>query len=758
MIVILTEKPSAARNFANALGGREGCYKGEQYKIVNSIGHIFEFCDPKDQVSGEKSDIYRIWDIENMPWDPNDFSWKKRKCKTRGIDGTLREIKAALSDASEVVIGTDDDPSGEGSLLAWEILIALKWQGKTSRMFFPDESPVNIQAAFSKRVPLSSDPLKDGDYVKADTRSKWDYLSMQFTRIATCIAGECGYRRILRNGRLKSVMVYMVGSQEDLIANYIKNPFYEIRFRDENGNSYAVDKEAAVRVADKGVLDLSAFRASEVIVDRQEIKKTVPGKLLDMAGLSAILAANGMKPEKCLQVYQKLYENQITSYPRTEDKKITPEQFYELLPFVDKIAEVVGVDKSLLTHRTPRDTHVARDAGSHGANRPGINVPRSLSELEQKFGEDAPKIYELVAKNYLATLAEDYEYLREKGHLTKYPDFKATVNIPRKLGFKKIFDATDEEDIVNENHSLGKIAEPYIYEGVNKKPEKPSIKWLIKKLERFNVGTGATRTSTVADVTNIKDPRVLMSEKRGALSLTENGKMAYCLLQGCKISSVEITEALFDTMGKIGRFEESPERILTEIADLVTHDIDAMQNNKTEFLKKFGRGSETSGPEKKYTGVFTPTGREVSFKKSWGGHEFTPQELSNLLEGKTITITCIGKDSTTYEVTGHLGEGEYMKRKYWGFIKDENNAAAEEKYTGVYTNGKKPKTVTFKRVWGGHRFTDEEIKALLAGYELTINYTKRNGEPGTATGSLRESKYKGHKYWGFKIKRNNKIN
>ena len=35
MELILAEKPSAARNFAKALGGKTGNYAGTEYKITN---------------------------------------------------------------------------------------------------------------------------------------------------------------------------------------------------------------------------------------------------------------------------------------------------------------------------------------------------------------------------------------------------------------------------------------------------------------------------------------------------------------------------------------------------------------------------------------------------------------------------------------------------------------------------------------------------------------------------------------------------
>ena len=78
--------------------------------------------------------------------------------------------------------------------------------------------------------------------------------------------------------------------------------------------------------------------------------------------------------KQVLDTYQKMYEAQVVSYPRTEDKNITPEQFNELLPLVDKIANVVGVDASLLTHRQPRSTHVTGGFGGNPSKTNGSAV------------------------------------------------------------------------------------------------------------------------------------------------------------------------------------------------------------------------------------------------------------------------------------------------------------------------------------------------------------------------------------------------
>ncbi|NKS04692.1 hypothetical protein GS528_27970 [Rhodococcus hoagii] len=59
----------------------------------------------------------------------------------------------------------------------------------------------------------------EGDYRKADFRSKWDMLSMQFTRVATRVAGS---NTVLRNGRLKSAMVVIVGDGLDAHNGYVR--------------------------------------------------------------------------------------------------------------------------------------------------------------------------------------------------------------------------------------------------------------------------------------------------------------------------------------------------------------------------------------------------------------------------------------------------------------------------------------------------------------------------------------------------------
>ena len=104
------------------------------------------------------------------------------------------------------------------------------------------------------------------------------------------------------------------------------------------------------------------------------------------------------------------------------------------------------------------------------------------------------------------------------------------------------------------------------------------MKWLTKKLEKYNVGTGATRTSTLAEIT-ANEERALMKENKGALTMTKCGEVSYALLANCQIASPEVTEKLFESMNEVGRFSRRSSDVINTVTDMVVHDMKAMQDN-----------------------------------------------------------------------------------------------------------------------------------------------------------------------------------
>ena len=607
MIGIITEKPSAARNFSTALGGMKGTYNGEEYVIVSAVGHLYQYCSPEKQVSDELAPKYKSWDIENLPWNEKDFMWIKEK--KDGAPAILKQMKGILKACDEIVIATDDDPSGEGEMIGWEILDGLNLLNKNiSRMYFEDETKKEIQNAFRSRKRLTV-MERDMDYIKAQYRSQWDMLSMQFTRVATACVGS---RAVLRQGRLKSVMVKMVGDALKALKEYKPKPYFLNKFKDENGVIYTNKDEPRY---DKKEDVPAKYHASDVIRDSMTMKRTAPPKLVDLAMLSSMLSSKGFKAKTVLDVYQKMYDDQVVSYPRTEDKAITQEQFYDLLPKVDAIAAVVGIDTSLLTHRVPRSTHV-KSGGAHGANRPGSNVPSSLDELK-RYGACAPYIYEILARNYLAMLAEDYEYESQKGHIKDDPAFVGTASVPKKMGWKLIYnegvDKTEDENA----KGLGFKADPFVAEGVNPKPPTPTMSWLTRQLEKNDVGTGSTRTSIYADVTNENAKYPLLIDTKGKLTMTQYGQMSYALLKDTFIGDVKATEALVQEIRDIASGKAEPDVCLQKVQRYVIHDMKVMKKNAAQTSLMLGNGSDNMSNAIS-TGLICPVCGSPMNRFDWG--------------------------------------------------------------------------------------------------------------------------------------------
>lgn len=770
---ILTEKPSAARNFAAALGGKTGSHSGVDYVIVNARGHLLEFKDPSEMVGADLADRYKAWDLAHLPWDAADFSWEREVRRVKGkadpdAKALLDQLKKTLSGCDEITIASDLDPTGEGDLLAWEIIDYLELHRKRfTRMEFLDEAPASIQKAFAGRRAVTSMETEPG-YRKAHFRSRWDLLSMQFTRASTKVSGAS---KVLRNGRLKSAMVVLVGDQLAAHNNYVKKPFFENRFRDENGIVYSDPETDRFESAEQVP---GGLHASPVVKDGVSRKKTTPPKLMDLAGLSALLSKKGHPAKKVLEIYQKMYEAQIVSYPRTEDKFVSTEQFNEMLPLVDKIARLVGVDPAVLTVRTPRKTHV-KNGGAHGANRPGTNVPASLAAIENDYGKLGREIYEVLARNYLTMLAPDYEYDQHRGHVKDYPSYTGTLNVPAVLGWKGVFDldaATAEDDAETEDGAgateLGTTAQPFVHEGYPPRPAHPSMTWLMKQLEKRSVGTGATRTSTYAEVTNNSTGRALMVEKRGGkLVLSEAGELNHHIVAGTNIGDLGLTERVFGQMAAVADGSGDADAFLGEVAGLVDADIATMGANVKKLPKEFTDRMTKAGLAREQVETFEVPqalwfshGDKVAktARRVFSGHRFTDDEVAALCRGEKIEITATSaKNGNEFTCGGKLVGSVFTAEsgKQYPRVAFAPEFTPRTDQTEVTWKGKKvrmkSKAWGANEHWAGHDFTAAEIETMVSGGEISFEAVSSKGNAYTAKGTFGESNYKGAKVYGFQL-------
>ena len=94
-------------------------------------------------------------------------------------------------------------------------------------------------------------------------------------------------------------------------------------------------------------------------------------------------------------------------------------------------------------------------------------------------------------------------------------------------------------------------------------------------------------------------------------------------------------------------------------------------------------------------------------------------------------------------------EGYELSIDLPGFKKDEIDRSGDPNYcTGLFKGNKQ---VTFKRVYGTYRFTDQECALLLSGAEIEIHDIQSSkGGTYSVKGKLKNYQFKGKKKFGFK--------
>lgn len=746
-IAILNEKPSQARNIAKNFGasGFRTTRNGDNIIIVHALGHLYQY-DTKDitkMVPSDKTDKYKSWDLKNLPWNANDFDWDKLVPRS-DVKDVLKNLKSVFSQCDEICIMTDVDPTGEGQVLGWEPIDKLGFSHKKiTRAYFSDETDkIQTLKAFDNRVTLK--PMKlDPEWKMGVFRQRWDFMSMQFSRITRNLGDG---RTNLPQGRLKSAIIRIIGDRLAEIKAYKKVPSYQVKFKDANGNVFT--KTDAEQYPKSGDVPIKDFKTGTVQMVGTQLKKTTPPALLTLSFLSSALEAKGYKTDEVLKTYQKLYENGFCTYPRTEDKFVTPDQFNQMLSLIDKIAGLVGVNPKELTHRTPRKTHV-KEGGVHGANRPGKNIPNSLQELSQ-FGPSAIDIYVLLARNYLATLAEDYEYEQQKANLIEYPEYMSSISVPKKIGWKSIYTDVSIDEESEDVKSFGRTADPFIHEGFPPKPAQPTMKWLMTqlakgskantgakkeaivkrteeilkmlnehghKVETSGIGTGATQASTYSDLTKAKKAKgkivthPMIKSVKGKLQLTTQGQMSYELLPDTYIGSLELTELVYAEMTAVKAGLLSMYKCLDEIEYFVKQDLRTMSEN-SEKMRKNLNIEVNNMADKKEKEVLVFEGKEWNVSREWGDERFTDQEWEDLKAGKTIEVTRISKKTKNpYTVLGKLSKQSFKGDK--GVVE----------YVGFENLGFAPRKEC-PDAFGEHTFTADEKAKLNAGETIYVEKLK----------------------------------
>lgn len=214
-MLILTEKPSVARDIAKALKGckeKQGYIDCGNYVITWAFGHLFEI--DTDSIAGKE------WKLETLPIFPKEFKLKLRK----GMGKQFKVIKKLLSEVDSVAIATDS--GREGELIAREILLMAGWKNwKNTFRFWTSEA---LTPEVVRKTLKNLKPAKDFDslYYSALARQHADWLvGINLTRLITLKSRD---KSVWSIGRVQTPTLKLIVEREREIKDFKPEPYYII--------------------------------------------------------------------------------------------------------------------------------------------------------------------------------------------------------------------------------------------------------------------------------------------------------------------------------------------------------------------------------------------------------------------------------------------------------------------------------------------------------------------------------------------------
>jgi len=480
--IVITEKTSQAKDVRAAVGSRYG-------DILPAEGHLLDLLEPEDVVPAWKR-------------------WAPILLRPEGLYGTrpaeggnkaakLKAIRDALLTAKRVWLATDCDR--EGQLIGQEILEHYNYRGQVMRVLFTAQDSQTIRDAFGRAKPNAEyAPL----YAAAVARRQADQIyNLSLTRTATVILGR-GARGVIGVGRVKTPTLAIVCKRELEIRNFVPQGYFEVvATATVAGGQFQMRHAPQERIVRREVAQTVVEAAQDfegALGVRVEDKRQGPPKLHDLPSLQKLCSSRfGWPASKTLEVAQELYDGQgkkIITYPRAEVRYL-PESLTSDVP---KIVAGLQAGKSFSAIPVPDPPTIRKgpsgsfhdkglEGASHHAVIPNVNTVDNLREVWPHLSVDEKKLFDVIARAYLAAVMPDFRYRQTTATLDVrgFP-FRAAARQPIELGWRAAFTESQPADEKGDEAQLL----PALRNGETTKLQNPTIEDKeTRPPPRYNEGT-----------------------------------------------------------------------------------------------------------------------------------------------------------------------------------------------------------------------------------------------------------------------------
>ena len=339
--LIITEKPSVARDIAAALGGfreDEGFFESDTYVLTWAVGHLFELLPPE-----EIDETYKRWTLDVLPIIPEQFQTKPKAGQTQRV----RLIKKLLQRDDVDAVVNACDAGREGELIFREIVEHFHSTKPIRRLWLQSMTEEAIRTGFERLRPGEE---LEGLAAAASARTRTDWLiGMNATRALTKRLKGRREKGAWSAGRVQTPTLALLVARELEVLAHVPRPYWRIvgNFEaggaaagppghEHQGNAYqgtwydpAVgdgDDEAR----DDRIFDETRARALAAAVEgrvgeaeetRKPSRESAP-PLFDLTSLQReAIRRFGWTARRTLSAAQRCYEqHKLLTYPRTDSR------------------------------------------------------------------------------------------------------------------------------------------------------------------------------------------------------------------------------------------------------------------------------------------------------------------------------------------------------------------------------------------------------------------------------------------------------
>ena len=433
--IVITEKASQAKDVRAAVGSRYGT-------VLAAEGHLLDLREPEDV---------------NPAWK----RWSTALLKPDGLYGTkpasggnkaakLKAIRAALKTADRVWLATDCDR--EGQLIGQEVLEHCRYRGEVMRVLFTAQDAETIRAAFRRARPNGEHARL---YEAAVARRQADQIyNLSLTRTATVTLGR-GSRGVIGIGRVKTPTLAIACRRELEIREFVPLGYFEVvAAAHAEGGKFRMRYAPKERIVDRAKAEAVAEAAREFegpLGVRVEDKRQRPPRLHDLPSLQKLCSTRfGWTASKTLEVAQELYDGEdkkILTYPRAEVRYL-PESAAADAPKIVAGLRAGRAYADIPVPSPPAIRKVRNDAfhdkglegASHHAIVPNVNRIGDLREVWPRLTADEKKLFDAVARSYLAAVMPDYRYRQTRVTMdVRGFEFGTTGRQPIEAGWRGAF-------------------------------------------------------------------------------------------------------------------------------------------------------------------------------------------------------------------------------------------------------------------------------------------------------------------------------